>query len=58
VPGHWKRWFRQAVQENGRQVLSISADVVEGAYSLPGDFHADPADRILSRRPGLKNRSY
>lgn len=47
LPLHWKPWFRQALEENGWQVLPISMDVMEEAYSLPGDFHADPADRVL-----------
>lgn len=47
LPSHWKPWFRLAVEENGWSILPISSVVMEEAYSLPGEFHADPADRIL-----------
>lgn len=44
---HWKPWFRKAVQLNGWQVLPVSWEIMEEAYSLPEDFHPDPADRML-----------
>ena len=47
LPKHWRTWFRDAVDKNGWEVLSIDLENIEEAYSLPGDFHADPADRIL-----------
>ena len=28
--------------------MEISHEIAFGAYSLPGDFHKDPADRILA----------
>lgn len=48
LPCHWKPWFREAVEVNQWQVAPISLAITEEAYSLPGDFHADPADRILA----------
>lgn len=47
LPIHWRRWFRDAIEKNGWSVLPIDLENVEEAYSLPGDFHPDPADRIL-----------
>lgn len=44
---HWKPWFRKAVEVNGWEVLPVDWEVMEEAYSLPGDFHADPADRMI-----------
>lgn len=44
---HWKVWFRDAVLDNGWSVLPIDVETVEEAYSLPGTFHADPADRLI-----------
>lgn len=44
---HWKLWFRNFVEENGWTVMPIDLPIVEEAYSLPGNFHRDPADRIL-----------
>ncbi|MEX2382091.1 MAG: PIN domain-containing protein, partial [Opitutales bacterium] len=39
---------------NGWQILPISLDITEEAYSLPGEFHADPADRILTATARLE----
>jgi PIN domain nuclease of toxin-antitoxin system len=47
LPDHWRSWFRWIVQENGWTVLPVTQSVMEEAYSLPGDFHRDPVDRIL-----------
>jgi len=44
---HWKLWFSNAVADNTWDVLSIDLDVIQEAYSLPGEFHRDPADRII-----------
>lgn len=48
LPVHWRTWFREAVASNGWTCLPIDLETIEEAYSLPGDFHPDPADRILS----------
>ena len=53
---HWKRWFRHFIDLNGWDVVPVDLDIIEEAYSLPGEFHADPADRIIvatARRRGL-----
>jgi len=47
LPTHWRRWFRDAIERNGWGVLPVDLENVEEAYSLPGDFHTDPADRVL-----------
>ena len=44
---HWKTWFRFVIGENGWEVLDISLRIIEEAWSLPGDFHPDPADRVI-----------
>jgi PIN domain nuclease of toxin-antitoxin system len=44
---HWKRWFRHFVEMNGWEIMPIDLDIIEEAFSLPGEFHADPADRII-----------
>lgn len=48
LPKHWKPWLREAIQHNGWEVLPITFEIMEEAYSLPGSFHADRADRILA----------
>lgn len=44
---HWKIWFRHFVDLNGWQVIPIDLPVIEESYSLPQEFHRDPADRII-----------
>jgi PIN domain nuclease of toxin-antitoxin system len=48
LPVHWKPWFREAIETNGWDVKPITLEIMEEAYSLPGSFHPDPADRILT----------
>jgi PIN domain nuclease of toxin-antitoxin system len=48
LPLHWRRWLREALQRNNWGILPITLDIVEEAWCLPGTFHADPADRILT----------
>lgn len=45
---HWKAWFRCVIELNAWRVVDIDLRVLEEAYSLPGDFHRDPADRIIA----------
>ena len=52
---HWRKWFRHYIELNQWQVINIDLDVVEEAYSLPEQFHADPADRILTATARLNN---
>lgn len=47
LPSHWRRWFRDAIDKNGWITLAVDLENIEEAYSLPGEFHQDPADRIL-----------
>jgi len=43
----WAEWFRSNVARNRWTVRDVSLDILIEAYSLPGAFHADPADRVL-----------
>lgn len=47
LPVHWRNWFRKQVQDNGWNVLPITQEIMEEAYSLPEPIHRDPADRLL-----------
>ncbi len=47
VTPHWRTWFSNAVSKNGWGVLDIDLETVEEAFSLPGEFHRDPADRFI-----------
>jgi PIN domain nuclease of toxin-antitoxin system len=44
---HWKIWFRDCVERNGWNLLPLTIDIMEEAYSLPEPIHRDPVDRIL-----------
>jgi PIN domain nuclease of toxin-antitoxin system len=47
LPRHWKTWFRDCVERNGWNLLPLTMDIMEEAYSLPEPIHRDPVDRIL-----------
>ncbi len=44
---HWKPWFRKRVESNGWNLLPITLEIMEEAYSLPDPIHRDPVDRLL-----------
>ena len=48
VRPHWKPWLRKHIDANQWQAHPMDLTTVEEAYSLPGAFHADPADRIIT----------
>ncbi len=45
---HWKTWFDRYLDLNGWQVIDISLPIIQDAFALPSEFHADPADRIIT----------
>jgi PIN domain nuclease of toxin-antitoxin system len=45
---HWRTWFDNAIADNGWSVLDIDLEIIQEAFSLPGDFHSDPADRFIT----------
>ena len=47
ISGHWKTWFRTLLEVNGWNLMPITGEIVEEAWSLPEPMHPDPADRIL-----------
>jgi PIN domain nuclease of toxin-antitoxin system len=47
IDRHWKIWLRSFVEANGWNVIPVDLPVIEEAYSLPGEFHRDPVDRVL-----------
>ena len=44
---HWKTWFNHFIELNGWTAVPIDLKIIQEAYSLPGHFHDDPADRII-----------
>ena len=49
-------WVETAIEELHAEEFAMSREIATEAYALPGEFHRDPADRILvatARREGL-----
>ena len=40
-------WVERALQATQARTVQVSHQIALGAYTLPGTFHKDPADRIL-----------
>jgi len=57
VTPHWRTWFDAAVENNGWSVLDIDLETVQEAFSLPGDFHRDPADQFIVAAARMRHMS-
>ena len=42
-----QEWFEIALSQEGIILISITPEIAVEAQTLPGDFHKDPADRII-----------
>ena len=42
-----EEWFEITLAQEGVLLISITPKIAVEAQSLPGDFHKDPADRII-----------
>ena len=47
LPLPLKEWFSIALAEEGILLIPITPAIAIESYSLPGEFHKDPADRII-----------
>ena len=47
LPCPVQEWFNIALAQEKVILLSITPQIAIDSYSLPGDFHKDPADRII-----------
>ncbi|MEH2409172.1 type II toxin-antitoxin system VapC family toxin [Nostoc sp.] len=47
IPCSIQEWFNIALAQEGVLVLSITPQIAIDSYSLAGNFHKDPADRII-----------
>jgi PIN domain nuclease of toxin-antitoxin system len=47
LPVPIQEWFDIALAQEGVILISITPEIAVDAQSLPGDFHKDPADRII-----------
>ena len=41
------QWLSRAIDETGIGVIELSPDIAADSCHLPGNFHKDPADRII-----------
>lgn len=42
------QWFKRAISDTGIIVFPLSPQVAIESCSLPGEFHKDPADRLIT----------
>lgn len=42
-----KRWLNNAIVNSGLRVIELTPEIAMESCNLPGDFHKDPADRII-----------
>ena len=47
LAGRLQTWISESLQALLAETISLSHEIAAGAYDLPGEFHRDPADRIL-----------
>jgi PIN domain nuclease of toxin-antitoxin system len=47
LPLHWKTWLRQRAESQGWNLLPMTAEIIEEAWSLPDPIHRDPVDRVM-----------
>lgn len=48
-------WLSYAVEKTGIRVMELSPNIAIEACSLPGNFHKDPADRIIVATARVNN---
>ena len=56
LEGTLDQWIEDSLESLRCSAIDMSHRIAVGAYQLPGDFHRDPADRILvatAREHGL-----
>ena len=54
---HWRVWFNEVIDTNQWPVVDIGLDIIQEAYSLPGPYHRDPADRFITATARLRGMS-
>lgn len=48
-------WLSRAVNDTGLHVIELSPEIAVESCQLPGDFHKDPADRIIVATARVQN---
>lgn len=57
LPVSIQEWFEITLAQEGVILVSITPAIAVDAQSLPGEFHKDPADRIIVATARLSNCS-
>ena len=47
LAGQLRTWVSETLQALHAEAIPVTHEIALAAYDLPGDFHRDPADRIL-----------
>ncbi len=47
LPVSLKKWFAQALNYPGVQIIELTPEIAVESTRLPGEFHRDPADQII-----------
>lgn len=47
LAGQLRTWISESLNKLKAETIPITHDIALAAYELPGEFHRDPADRIL-----------
>lgn len=50
-----EEWLSYAIEKTGIKVLKLNPKIAIDSCSLPGDFHKDPADRIIVATARVNN---
>ena len=49
------KWLSSAIKDTGIRVIDLSPEIAVESCWLPGDFHKDPADRIIVATARVNN---
>jgi PIN domain nuclease of toxin-antitoxin system len=49
------QWLDQAVNTTGIEVIDLNPKIAAESCNLPGEFHKDPADRIITATARINN---
>ena len=49
------QWLDQAVNSTGIEVYELNTKIAAESCNLPGEFHQDPADRIITATARINN---
>lgn len=48
LAGQLRTWVQETLQSLHAEPIPVTNEIALAAYELPGEFHRDPADRILA----------